>query len=66
MRLTVELSGVSKGDIALFEKMNSSTLSVTVRQCENYAQITAIVSYDDLVQVIMQATSYKSYTIKLH
>lgn len=66
MRLTVELSGVSKGDIALFEKMNSNTLSVTVRQCENYAQITAFGSYDDLVQVIMQATSYKSYTIKLH
>lgn len=66
MRLTIELSGVSKGDVALFEKMNSNTLSITVRTCEGYAQITAFGSYDDLIPVIMQATSYKSYTIKLH
>ena len=66
MRLTIELTDVSKGDVALFEKMNSSTLSVNVKHCENVAQITAFGSYDDLIKVIMQATCYKSYTIKLH
>lgn len=66
MRLTVEISGITKGDIVLFEKMNSPTLSITVRSCENFMQINAFGSYDDLIPVIMQATSYKSYTIKLH
>lgn len=66
MRLTIEISGITKGDIALFEKMNSSTLSITVRSCENYMQVNAFGSYDDLIPVIMQATSYKSYSIKLH
>ncbi len=66
MRLTIEISGVTKGDIVLFEKMNSTTLSISVRSCENFAQITAFGSYDDLIPVIMQATSFKSYTIKLH
>lgn len=66
MRLTIEISGFSKGDKVLFEKMNSSTLSISVRTCENFAQITAFGSYDDLIPVIMQATTYKSYTIKLH
>ena len=66
MRLTIELSGVSKGDVELFKKMNSTTLSITVRTCEGYTQINAFGSYDDLIPVIMQATCYKSYTIKLH
>lgn len=66
MRLTIELTDISKGDVELFKKMNSSTLSVTVKQCENCAQISAFGSYDELVQVIMQATCFKSYTIKLH
>lgn len=66
MRLTVELNGISKGDVELFKNMNSTTLSVTVRNCEGFAQITAFGSYDDLIPVIMQATCYKSYTIKLH
>ena len=65
MRLTIEISGVTKGDIALFEKMNSSALSISVRSCENFAQITAFGRYDELIPVIMQTTSYKSYTIKL-
>lgn len=66
MRLTVDLNGVSKNEVALFEKLNSGTLSVTVRHCENCAQITAFGTYDDLIKVIMQATCFKSYTIKLH
>lgn len=65
MRLTVELTGVSKGDVALFEKLNSKTLSVNVRHYGNSAQITAFGSYDDLVNVILQTTCFKSYTIKL-
>lgn len=66
MRLTVEITGISKGDIELFKKMSSSTLAISVRTCENYMQVNAFGSYDDLLSVIMQATSYKSYTIKLH
>lgn len=66
MRLTVEITGISKGDIELFKKMSSPTLSITVRSCENFMQVNAFGSYDDLIPVIMQATSYKSYTIKLH
>lgn len=66
MRLTVEITGISKGDIELFKKMNSTTLSISVKSCENFMQVTAFGSYDDLIPVIMQATSYKSYTIKLH
>lgn len=66
MRLTVEITGISKGDIELFKKMNSKTLSISVKSCENFMQVTAFGSYDDLIPVIMQATSYKSYTIKLH
>lgn len=65
MRLTVELTNVSKNEVALFEKLNSKTLSVTVRHYENCAQISAFGSYDELVQVILQATCYKNYTIKL-
>lgn len=66
MRLTVEITGISKGDIELFKKMSSPTLAISVRTCENYMQVNAFGSYDDLLSVIMQATSYKSYTIKLH
>lgn len=66
MRLTVEITGISKGDIELFKKMNSTTLSISVKSCENFMQVTAFGSYDELIPVIMQATSYKSYTIKLH
>ena len=66
MRLTIELSDVSKSDKALFEKMSSPTLSITVKTCENYMQVNAFGSYDDLIPVIMQATAFKSYTIKLH
>lgn len=66
MRLTVEITGISKGDIELFKKMSSPTLAISVRTCENYMQVNAFGSYDDLLTVIMQATCYKSYTIKLH
>lgn len=66
MRLTIELSGVTNGDVELFEKMSSKDLSIRVQKTEGFAKVTAFGSYDALIPVIMQATSFKSYTVKLH
>ena len=66
MRLTIELSGVTNADVALFEKMNSSDLSIRVQKTEGFAKVTAFGSYDALIPVIMQATAFKSYSIQLH
>ena len=66
MRLTIELSGVTNGDVELFEKMNSKDLTVRVQKTEGFAKVTAFGSYDSLIPVIMQATAFKSYTVKLH
>ena len=66
MRLTIELTGVSPSDVELFEKMSSSDLTVRVSKSGDYAKISAFGSYDSLIPVIMQATAFKSYAIKLH
>lgn len=66
MRLTIELNKPTPGDIELFKKMASPTLSISVKTIEGYAKVTAFGSYDDLIPVIMQATCFKSYTIHLH
>ena len=66
MRLTIELSGVTNGDIELFEKMSGKDLSIRVQKTEGFAKVTAFGSYDALIPVIMQATAFKSYSIQLH
>lgn len=66
MRLTIELTGVSPSDVELFEKMSSSDLTVRVSTSGDFARISAFGSYDSLIPVIMQATAFKSYTVKLH
>lgn len=66
MKLTIELSGITNADVALFEKMSSNDLTIRVHKTEGFAKVIAFGSYDDLIPVIMQATSYKNYTIKLH
>lgn len=66
MRLTVEITGITKGDIVLFQNMNNDRLTVRVQTSNDYAKITARGSYDDLIPVIMQATSYRSYSIHLN
>lgn len=66
MRLTIELSGVTNGDVELFEKMSGKDLSIRVQKTEGFAKVTAFGSYDSLIPVIMQATAFKSYSIQHH
>ena len=66
LRLTIELTGITNGDVELFEKMNSSDLSIRVQRTEGYANVSAYGSYDAIIPVIMQATAFKSYSIQLH
>lgn len=66
MRLTIEISGITNTDVALFEKMSSNDLTIRVQKTESYAKISAFGTYDALIPVIMQATAFKSYKISLH